>query len=162
MHRITQWGEYGIHVVLFLAQKYQDGHKIVGAGDISESQNLALNYTQQILLKLKADGLVESIRGPKGGYTLGRKATQISIFDILVAMEGDTISIICETNKIDHELCNKETNCGLKTVWYGLKGVIDSYLSGISVQQLLDQEIVSPVFENLVKLPVTLSQVGHG
>ena len=53
MHRITQWGEYGVHVTLYLAHKAQEGQNVVGASEISEAQNIALNYAQQILLKLK-------------------------------------------------------------------------------------------------------------
>ncbi len=156
MHRITQWGEYGVHIVLFLAQKKLDGQEIVGAWDISESQNIALNYTQQILLKLKTHHIVESVRGPKGGYGLCKNPNEISIQEILIATEGDTASVICESSKMDHENCGQDMHCALKSVWYGLKSVIDSYLSGITVQDLLDDKVDSGVVPNLVKLPITL------
>lgn len=154
MHRITQWGEYGVHVVLFLAQKMQEGQVIVGGGEISESQNIALNYTQQILLRLKTHNIVESVRGPKGGYCLSKKPCQISIQEILIATEGDTASIICESNKIDHENCGQDMHCSLKNVWYGLKAVINSYLSSITVQDLLDDKVPPGTIDTLVHLPV--------
>ena len=157
MHRITQWGEYGIHVVLYLAQRMKDGEEIVGAVEISDSQNIALNYTQQILLRLKTHNIVESVRGPKGGYCLCRQPHQISIQDILIATEGDTASVICESKKIDHENCAQDMYCSLKNVWYGLKGVINSYLSGISVQDLLDESVPSGSLDKLVKLPVNFA-----
>lgn len=159
MHRITQWGEYGVHVVLYLARKSRDGSladfsAVVGASEISEAQNIALNYTQQILLRLKSFEIVESVRGPKGGYRLAKHPKDISIQDILVATEGDTATVICESHKIEHENCNSGAKCSIKGVWYGLKDVINSYLSGITVSDLLDKETSESADDVLVHLPV--------
>lgn len=156
MHRITQWGEYGVHVVLYLARKskenaLQDYSAVVGASEISEAQNIALNYTQQILLRLKTANIVESVRGPKGGYVLAKHPQNISVQDILIATEGDTATVICESHKIEHENCLSGANCSIKGVWYGLKDVINSYLSSITVSDLLDKEATNDV---LVRLPV--------
>lgn len=141
MYRVTQWGEYGVHVVLYLAKQQGSSRSVVGASEISESQNIALNYTQQILLRLKSVGVVDSVRGPKGGYFLTRDPSTISIHEILVATEGDTISIICDTDKIDHDKCKDASSCSLRSLWYGLKETINDYLCRVKVSDLLEYEI---------------------
>lgn len=162
MHRITQWGEYGVHVVLYLARKathktmggaIEDSSVVVGASEISEAQNIALNYTQQILLRLKTANIVESVRGPKGGYVLAKHPKDISVQDILIATEGDTATVICESHKIEHENCGSGTYCAIKGVWYGLKDVINNYLTAITVEHLLENELRNKADEMLVNLP---------
>lgn len=139
MQRITQWGEYGVHVSLFIARRESEGADIVTASEISDSQSLALNYTQQILVKLRAGGIIESERGPRGGYRLGKKPSEISLKDILLACEGDTMDIICETRPIDEGRCSPEASCWLRSVWFGLKQSIDKYLEGFTLDLLLEQ-----------------------
>lgn len=137
MQRITQWGEYGVHICLYIARRHQEGMEIVGASEISEAQSLALNYTQQILVKLRSGGIVESERGPHGGYKLSKKASEISLKDILLSCEGETMDLICESKPIDHERCSIEARCYLRTVWSGLKLTIDSYLETFTLDKLL-------------------------
>lgn len=160
MHKVTQWGEYGIHIMLYIANKHYEGQKLVSALEISESQNISLNYTQQILMKLRQGGLIESERGPKGGFMLSKNPTEINLKEILTASEGDTVEIICENNPINQEKCSKEAFCYLKSVWYGLKDIINGYLEKISLQDLLNNLLKAEITP-LVKLP-TLSTQSNG
>jgi Rrf2 family protein len=139
MQRITQWGEYGVHVCLYIARRQAEGLTIVGASDISDAQSLALNYTQQILVKLRAGGIVESERGPHGGYRLSRDPSLINLKDILLSCEGETMDMICDTKPIDSEKCSVEAKCYLRTVWSGLKESIDTYLESFTLAKLLEQ-----------------------
>ncbi len=141
MHKVTQIAEYGIHVILHIANRNHHGHKIVTAQEISDSQNISLNYTQQILMKLRQGGLVESIRGPKGGFYLKKSPHEITLRMILELTEGETAEIICEKNPIKQEFCSLEANCYLKSVWFGLKDVINEYLEKVTIEDLLNNLI---------------------
>lgn len=152
MHKITQWGEYGIHVMLYVASKNHEGQKIVSALEISESQNISLNYTQQILMKLRQGGLIESERGPKGGFYVPKHPKEITLKEILKISEGDTVEVICESHPIDHKLCSKEANCYLKSVWYGLRDIVNDYLDKITLQELVDN-LIQEKEVPLVSLP---------
>ena len=152
MHKVTQWGEYGIHIMLYIASKQHEGQKLVSALEISESQNISLNYTQQILMKLRQGGLIGSERGPKGGFFISKNPKEINLQQILVGSEGDTVEVICEHSPINQERCSKEAHCYLKSVWYGLKNIINDYLEKISLDDLL-HNLVNNIEAPLVSLP---------
>jgi Rrf2 family protein len=155
MQRITQWGEYGVHICLYIARKHEEGLVIVGASDISDAQSLALNYTQQILVKLRAGGIVESERGPHGGYRLSRSPEQINLKDILLSCEGETMDLICESKPIDHDKCSIEAKCYLRTVWTGLKQTIDTYLESFTLAKLLSEmKFIDEGREQIIPMPL--------
>jgi Rrf2 family iron-sulfur cluster assembly transcriptional regulator len=145
--RITQWGEYGVLFSVAMGRFLRAGTDLLSAQDIATSQGVALHYSQQILLRLKDGGIVESIRGPRGGYRLARQPEEITLRDIIIASEGKTLEVICESKPLDEERCNPSSDCSLRGVWYGLRQHVDEYLSGISLAQLLaDPEIdVGPI-----------------
>ena len=103
--RITQWGEYGVHFAVFLARRSSEGVPIVGAAEIAESQGVELQYAQQILQRLRKGEIIESVRGPQGGYRLKRSADTISLLDILIATEGESLQIFCDARPLDADTC---------------------------------------------------------
>ena len=138
--RITQWGEYGVLISIYIAWKGRNGDDpVIGAAEIANSQEIALQYAQQILLRLRDGGIVESVRGPHGGYRLARKSIEISLKDILLASEGHTFEVICETKPVNSVRCNSGGNCFLRPVWYGLRQHVDQYLLEYSLDKLVDR-----------------------
>jgi Rrf2 family iron-sulfur cluster assembly transcriptional regulator len=138
--RVTKWGECGILCSLYLAERY--GAPPVGAAEIAETQGLDLPYTQQILQKLRKGEVIESARGPKGGYTLQRKPDEITLKDILYAVEGDTFQIICDHHPLHPDamhptLCATRESCGLHGVWQDLRAAIDKLLEERTLADLL-------------------------
>jgi Rrf2 family protein len=138
--RITKWGECGILCSLHLAKRYGQG--TTGAVEVAESRGLDLQYTQQILQRLRKGGLIESERGPRGGYKLTRSPEQITLKDILYAVEGDTFQIICDYAPIHPETtssssCSTREGCGLHQVWQELRESIDSLLEQRTLADLL-------------------------
>jgi Rrf2 family iron-sulfur cluster assembly transcriptional regulator len=131
--RITKWGEYGILCSLYLARRYDD--PAVGAADIARAQVIPIQYTQQILQRLRKGKIIRSIRGPHGGYRLTREPEKISLKDILYAAEGATFEVICEEKPI-HEECSGES-CGLGRIWYELREQIDTMLAARSLAMLM-------------------------
>ncbi|MCB0324850.1 MAG: Rrf2 family transcriptional regulator [Bdellovibrionales bacterium] len=135
--RITQWGEYGILISAFLAERFAAGAPVVGAAEIAEAQGIQLQYAQQILLRLREGGIVQSIRGPGGGYRLSRGASEINLHDILIAAEGGTFEIICESKPLNAERCHSQTKCNLRPVWYGLREQVDTYLRRFTLEHVM-------------------------
>lgn len=138
--RITRWGEYGILCSVYLAKKYGTGS--VGATEIAQSQGLEFQYTQQILHRLRRGGVIESTRGPRGGYCLSRPPEAISLKDILYATEGDTFQIICEHSPVHPSpnggsQCATKESCGLHGVWQDIRLAIDRLLEQRTLKDLI-------------------------
>jgi Rrf2 family protein len=141
--RITKWGECGILCSIYLAKRFGNGS--VGASEIASSQGLDLQYTQQILHRLKKGNVVDTVRGPKGGYRLTRAPDEISLRDILAAAEGSTFQIICDYAPIHpssdaNSACSNQDTCSLHGVWKELQTAIDSILEAKKLSTLLTHE----------------------
>ncbi|MCB0359408.1 MAG: Rrf2 family transcriptional regulator [Bdellovibrionales bacterium] len=137
--RITQWGEYGILCSLSIAEAVQNKRAPIGAAEIANAQGIALQYTQQILQRLRKGDIIASVRGPHGGYQLARPAEEITIAHILRAAEGDTFELICDTKPINPEACSADLPCCLRDLWQDLRRHIDSFLEARTLQDLLKQ-----------------------
>ena len=138
--RITQWGEYGVLISVYLADKQsQAENEVVGASEIAHAQGIALQYAQQILLRLRDGGIVESVRGPHGGYRLAKPAQEVSLLHILLAAEGDTFELMCQARPISPLRCLEANPCFLRDIWKNLKTTIDSYLSSLTLDKIVEQ-----------------------
>lgn len=152
--RVTKWGECGILCSLHLARRHGDA--AVGAIEIAESQGLDLQYTQQILQRLRKGGVIESSRGPHGGYRLAQSPEKITLKSILYATEGDTFQIICENapihpNPDDSSMCATKETCSLHNVWQDLRTAIDELLEKRTLADLLTFEGAEPSLVQLTR-----------
>lgn len=134
--RITQWGEYGVHCMVLLARN-ENGTRPIQASELSSSLNIALDYAQQILQRLRKGGLVKTTRGPSGGYSVSRATDSITLRDILAAAEGDTFEVICEHRPLDGNCQLAERHCYLRNIWQGLKSHIDEHLSKQTLAEIV-------------------------
>lgn len=137
MH-ITQWGEYGVHCASFIALQQKSGAEAVRAAEIAEAQHIPLDYTQQILQRLRKNSIIKSVRGPHGGYLLSRPAAEITLRDILIAAEGDTFEVICEHKPLSQERCAPTGQCNLRPIWFGLREHVDSFLRRFTLEDLIN------------------------
>lgn len=133
--RVTKWGEYGILCAIHLGKS--DAAAPVGAEDIAKAHQIPLHYTQQILQRLRKGGVIESVRGPGGGYRLARDPEHISLKQILYAAEGDTFEVTCEQNSIFPDCSSNNRHCDLQLVWHELKATIDQFLESKALSDLL-------------------------
>ena len=134
--KITKWGEYGILCCMYLAEHH--GQKAVGAGEISETQSIPLQYTHQILQRLRKGGIIESLRGPHGGYRLAKSPENTNLKDIIYATEGNTFGVICDIHPPYARCTKPEERCGLYKVWHELKDAIDTLLAGRTLAGVLN------------------------
>ncbi len=136
--RITTWAEYGVICALHLARRTEDGP--VTGRDIAARERLPGDYVEQILLRLRRAGIVQSTRGAKGGYALARAADDITVREIITAAELVTFDLHCETHPLDSERCAQSCDCSIRPVWMMLQRRIDEVLDSVRLADLLDAE----------------------
>jgi Rrf2 family iron-sulfur cluster assembly transcriptional regulator len=113
--------------------------------EISLRQNISINYLEQIFCKLKNAGLVNAFKGPGGGYTLARSVGQISIKHIIDAVEESLEMTKCGNDK--HKRCLKQSaKCFTHDLWQNLGDQIALYLSGISIKDVIENNLISKTF----------------
>ena len=147
--RITTWAEYGLICALHLARRSEDGP--VTGRDIAARERLPSDYVEQILLRLRRAGIVQSTRGAKGGYGLARPAEEIAVREIIAAAELVTFDLHCETHPLDADRCSQACDCSIRPVWVMLQKRIDEVLDGVRLSDLLAAE---PQVRERVGLPV--------
>lgn len=147
--RITTWAEYGLICALHLARRTDDGP--VTGRDIAARERLPSDYVEQILLRLRRAGIVQSTRGAKGGYGLARPAEAITVREIIAAAELVTFDLHCETHPLDAARCSQACDCSIRPVWVMLQKRIDEVLEGVRLCDLLAAE---PQVRERVGLPV--------
>jgi len=147
--RVTTWTEYSLIISLHLARRRGKGGGPVAARELAETERLPPDYVEQILLRLRRAGLVESARGAKGGYRLAREPESVSVRAIMAASEHQTFQVNCESHPVDAERCGSGTSCSIRPVWHALQERVDQFLEGVTLADLLTDE---PSVQALVAL----------
>ena len=131
--RLTTKGRFAVTAMLDLA--IHSPHGAVKLNAISERQQISLSYLEQLFSKLRRANLVESIRGPGGGYILAGSADQINIAQIIAAAEDSLDATQCSSKAN----CHNGTPCLTHQLWEDLNHTINDYLSGITLQSVLNK-----------------------
>ena len=105
----------------------------VSIKEISEHENISLNYLEQLFVKLRRGGIVKSIRGPGGGYLLARDAVEIKIDQIIDTVEEAIVPLSCMNNDGS---CGCDLECATQAVWQGLGLQIRNFLSSMTLEDL--------------------------
>lgn len=109
--RLTAKSEYGLLALIDLAAAWESGP--VSARDIAASRDIPLAFLEQLLSSLRREGLVNSIRGARGGFVLARDPGKITALDVVEALEGPLSPTVCDS----HEACGREGACAAEPVW---------------------------------------------
>ncbi|WP_148716883.1 Fe-S cluster assembly transcriptional regulator IscR [Chitinolyticbacter meiyuanensis] len=132
--RLTTKGRFAVTAMLDLALR-QAGGPVTLAG-ISERQHISLSYLEQLFGKLRRRELVDSVRGPGGGYCLARPAAEITVAAIICAVDEPLDATQCGGK----ENCLDDKRCMTHDLWASLNRTIYDYLSGITLAQLIDEQ----------------------
>jgi Rrf2 family protein len=116
-----------------LAQHYVDGP--IPLTQIALRQELSSKYLEQLIILLKAAGLIRSTRGRHGGYMLARKPEEITVGEIVETLEGNLAVVDCV---LEPDLCNRSPGCPTRRIWVGISGLIKEQLYSTSLQDILD------------------------
>jgi Rrf2 family iron-sulfur cluster assembly transcriptional regulator len=128
--RLSTKSRYAVTAMLDLALNGSQGP--VTLADISENQNISLSYLEQLFAALRAKGLVRGVRGPGGGYYLGRDASEISIADIICAVDE---WVEYTRSKAPHMA--PESSCTTRGLWEDLSQQIFDFVANISLRDLV-------------------------
>jgi Rrf2 family transcriptional regulator, iron-sulfur cluster assembly transcription factor len=137
--RLTTKGRFAVTAMLDLALHGADGP--VTLAGISARQKISLSYLEQLFGKLRRRELVESVRGPGGGYHLARDASRVSVADIVRAVEEPLDSTQCG----GRENCHDSHRCMTHDLWEELNATVYGFLSGVSLSQLVERQRTKPV-----------------
>lgn len=135
--RLTTKGRFAVTAMLDLALREANGP--VTLAGISERQNISLSYLEQLFGKLRRAELVESVRGPGGGYTLARPPVSISVAEIITAVDEPVDATQCAGK----ENCHGNHRCMTHDLWTNLNATIFEYLSKVSLASLVEKQQAS-------------------
>ncbi|MFT3777243.1 MAG: Fe-S cluster assembly transcriptional regulator IscR [Ottowia sp.] len=133
--RLTTKGRFAVTAMIDLALRQDSGPVTLAA--ISQRQNISLSYLEQLFGKLRRNELVESTRGPGGGYSLGRKAGEITVADIIVSVDEPLDATHCGGK----ENCQSDgTRCMTHDLWTTLNARMLEFLESVTLQKLVDEQ----------------------
>ncbi|MBP6534112.1 MAG: SUF system Fe-S cluster assembly regulator, partial [Arenimonas sp.] len=130
MLRVTKMTDYASMLLACLAQA---PGKVHSASDLAEQARLELPTVSKVLKPLSRAGLIEAFRGSQGGYRLAKPAAQITLFEVVEAMEGRLEMTECSGA---HSQCEHELHCGMQSHWQKINDVIGNALKSVSIAEL--------------------------
>jgi len=134
--KLSTKGKYGVRAVFEIARHYGNGP--ISIKEIAERQGISFSYLEQILHKLGKAGLIESVRGPAGGYLLARKPSELTIGDIVRVLEGPIALSHC-LEPGESADCYQADDCVARMVWAKVGAKIEEALDSISFDDLLQR-----------------------
>lgn len=153
--RLTTKGRFAVTAMIDLALRSSNGPVALAA--ISQRQQISLSYLEQLFGKLRRHELVESTRGPGGGYSLGRGAGEITVADIIVAVDEPIDATGCSGS----EQCMGEDagKCMTHDLWAGLNAKMIEFLDSVSLKKLVDDQLAKGISVDEVPMKRAISSV---
>jgi Rrf2 family iron-sulfur cluster assembly transcriptional regulator len=137
--KLTTKGRYAVTAMLDLAIHYGEGP--ITLADIAQRQGISLSYLEQLFSRLRKRSLVSSVRGPGGGYSLGKEAREIFVGEVISAVDENMDTTRCH----GAHNCQNNERCLTHDLWSDLSNQIYTYLNNISLQDLMDRKAVREV-----------------
>lgn len=132
--KLSTKGKYGLRAFIDLAVCGEE--RPVSLNTIAERQEISISYLEQLMAKLKKAGLVKSVRGVNGGYTVAKPVDEISVGEVLRALEGDLIPVECAGINSSQQ-CSGSSQCVSKIVWKKINDSINDTVDNIYIGELV-------------------------
>lgn len=133
--KLSTKGRYAVRAMLDLAQHYGEG--LVLIKDIARRQGVSERYLEHLFLTLKAAGLVNSVRGARGGFQLAYPPSQVKLIDVVRTCEGQLAVVECVSNP---KSCRRSTHCATRDIWVELQMAMDGVLESVTLQDLVERQ----------------------
>jgi Rrf2 family iron-sulfur cluster assembly transcriptional regulator len=142
--RLTARGSYAVRALVDLAG--QGDSRPISLREIASRGDISVSYLEQLFLKLRRNRIVKSVRGPGGGYLLARNPGEISVAEIIEAVEEKIEPIYCVDPSADRK-CSRTQCCAAHIVWKELAGRIREFLDSVKLDELtrMTQETLPPI-----------------
>ena len=135
--RISTKGRYALRLMVELARNFEKG-TFTTIKSIASSQEISEKYLEQIISILHKSELVDSVRGPQGGYKLVKEPKEYSVGEILRIVEGSIAPVYCVEEC--GEVCDKKEECATVFVWEKIKDAVDNVVDNITLQDIIDRQ----------------------
>jgi Rrf2 family iron-sulfur cluster assembly transcriptional regulator len=135
--RLTTKGRFAVTAMIDVAMHSTNGPATLAG--VAERQKISLSYLEQLFGKLRRSGLVESVRGPGGGYHLARLPETVTVADVIVAVDEPIDTTQCG----GQENCHDDRRCMTHELWAGLNAHIFAYLRSVTLAELVRQQAPS-------------------
>ena len=133
---ISMKSRYAVRALTELARREQaEPGRPVRLGDLADSRDMPLQFLEQVFAALRRGGVVRSRRGAAGGYSLARPAADITVLDVVAALDGVPSPAECTQG-----LCEQVEGCGASSVWIEAQQALEKVLGGTSIGDLLRRE----------------------
>ena len=132
--RYTTKTEYGLICMVYLSQHHS--REWISIKEIAKEENYSVAYIEKILQSLRQANLVASQSGNHGGYALTRRPSEITLRQIIDALEGSTFDAFCEPQVREEIVCNHICMCGAKPIWRKTKEVLDHFFDSITLEMM--------------------------
>ncbi|MBQ9300388.1 MAG: Rrf2 family transcriptional regulator [Clostridia bacterium] len=134
--KISTKGRYALRMLIDLAE--HGGNGFVPLKDIAERQDISKKYLEQIIPLFNRSDMLRTNRGAQGGYMLARTPDKYTVGEVLRLTEGSLAPVDCAEQMPVQ--CDRSVDCATLPIWRGLSKVINEYLDGITLQDILDQQ----------------------
>jgi len=131
--KLSTRSRYGTRLMLDLASRYEEGP--VQIGEIAKREDISVKYLEQLIIPLKKSGFVKSLRGPKGGHMLARDPRDITMGEVVRALEGGIDLTVC-VEKPDE--CTRSSRCVARRLWEETTKVMYEKLNSVSLMELIE------------------------
>ena len=134
--KVSAREQYGLRAMAELARRYGEGP--VSLAEVAQAEDISLAYLEQIVIPLRRAGLLVSTRGARGGYSLAREPSFITVGEIIRVLEGAIIPIRCMTEGKD-SFCEREEICAARSVWAKVHDRLVETLDSITLADLIGE-----------------------
>jgi Rrf2 family protein len=134
--RLTARSEYGLLAMIDLASAPDS--EPVCAREIAERQGIPLKFLEQLLVSLRRAGIVRSVRGARGGFTLDRNPARVTVLEVVEALEGPLTSTVCDGDRAAS--CGKTGSCAASVVWTTATDAVRDVFEQTTLDQLATQQ----------------------
>lgn len=135
--KISTKTRYGLRALIYIAEETSNSKdKLIRIKEISESQNLSVQYLEQILFKLKKGEIIEGKRGPNGGYRLIKKPEELNVLEVFKCLETNVEVVFCDKNS---DSCVK-TECRTAYLWNKLNKAMTNILEETTLAEMMENK----------------------
>jgi len=138
--KISRTSEYALKALIELAINHDKGNTVTLISDVAKRKGIPPKYLEQILLSLRNAGILVSKRGVGGGYSLSRSPENISLGEIIRAVEGSLSPVNCVSIG-SHVNCPEESSCGLYSVMLEVRNAVSSILDNTSLKDVAERTL---------------------
>jgi Rrf2 family protein len=145
--RISTKIRYGTRAMLELASHYGEGP--IELKEIAKQENISLKYLEQVIIPLRSAGLVKSVRGSKGGYSLVKSPPEICLNDLVEILEGPVDLVECLR---DPKACQKSSSCVTRDIWKEVSEAIYRIFHSVTLEEMVNRKrekegLIPPMYQ---------------